>query len=200
MATCSQARTCFPAGNQIVPGEIINETQRQLSLRNAAHFKKIESVLRRVREAPRLRRRAANIEAIERDLETLEDAWSRFQSSRKRDAVYGYLTGIYTFVRKWRRKLGAKKLVRFTQAVSGLRVGNRSDLFATVLLCTADRNGLDYKTRSKWCRVLRYADKFKRRSSLRTFIRGRGGLNACATQYAKRLGRSARTCKNAVYK
>ena len=33
--------------------------------------------------------------------------------------------------------------------------------FAAMILCTADRKKVDYRTRSKWSRVLRYAAKFK---------------------------------------
>ena len=61
-----------------------------------------------------------------------------------------------------------------------------------MILCTTDRGEVDERTRSKWSRVLRYATEFKDlKEPLRDFIRRKGGLNACAARFARRLGRQS---------
>ena len=62
--------------------------------------------------------------------------------------------------------------------------------FAAVILCTADRDRVDERTRSKWSRVLRYAAEFKEVDEpLRDFVKRKGGINKCAGRFARRLGR-----------
>ena len=64
------------------------------------------------------------------------------------------------------------------------------DPFAAVILCTADPEKADFRTRSKWSRVLRYAAEFKDHSeSLGDFIKRKGGINKCAARFTRRLGR-----------
>jgi hypothetical protein len=56
---------------------------------------------------------------------------------------------------------------------------------------TAERDKVDERTRSKWPRVLRYAVEFKPLDeSLGYFIVDRGGINECASRFARRIGRS----------
>ncbi len=62
--------------------------------------------------------------------------------------------------------------------------------FAAVILCTADHAKVDERTRSKWSRVLRYAAEYKSWDEpLRDFIKRKGGINKCASRFARRLGR-----------
>jgi hypothetical protein len=57
----------------------------------------------------------------------------------------------------------------------------------------ADPEKVDYRMRSKWARLLRYAKVFKDPDeSLIDFVRKRGGINKCAGDYARILGRSTR--------
>ena len=66
--------------------------------------------------------------------------------------------------------------------------------FAAVIFCTADRKKADYRTRSKWSRVLRYAAEYKDLNEpLATYIKRKGGINKCAARFARRLGRGGRT-------
>jgi hypothetical protein len=52
----------------------------------------------------------------------------------------------------------------------------------------------DKRTRSKWSRVMRYAAVYKLDSSaLDHFIRRKGGINACAGRFTRRLGRASTT-------
>jgi hypothetical protein len=60
---------------------------------------------------------------------------------------------------------------------------------AAVICCTADRDKVDDRTRSKWSRVLRYAAEYKDLDEpLRDFIKCKGGINKCASRFARRLG------------
>jgi hypothetical protein len=70
-----------------------------------------------------------------------------------------------------------------------LKVSDREDPFAAVIRCTADPAKADKRTRSKWSRVLRYAAAYKADSEpLERFIRRKGGINACAARFSRRLG------------
>jgi hypothetical protein len=64
--------------------------------------------------------------------------------------------------------------------------------FSAIILCTAEPAKVDYRTRSKWSRALRYAAKLRpRKLSLAEFMKSRGGINECAARFARRLGRAA---------
>jgi hypothetical protein len=75
-----------------------------------------------------------------------------------------------------------------------LQVSDREDPFAAIIRCTADPAKADKRTRSKWSRVMRYAAVYKPHSDpLDQFIKGKGGINACAARFSRRLGRGAST-------
>src|SRR5271169_2207280 len=62
--------------------------------------------------------------------------------------------------------------------------------FAGMILCTADPAKVDKRTRSKWSRVLRYALQIKSHAEpLDKFIKDEGGINSCASRFARYLGR-----------
>jgi hypothetical protein len=61
--------------------------------------------------------------------------------------------------------------------------------FAAIVLCTADRDKVDKRTRSKWLRVLRYAMEYRTSAEpLAAFIRRKGGINKCAERFTRCLG------------
>ena len=63
------------------------------------------------------------------------------------------------------------------------------EAFATIIRCTSDPGKVDDRTRSKWSRALRYAAESKDLDEpLRDFIKRKGGLNECASRFARRLG------------
>jgi hypothetical protein len=71
-------------------------------------------------------------------------------------------------------------------------VPNLAEPFAALIYSTADPEKVDYRMRSKWSRVLRYAALYKDLDEpLRDFIKRKGGINKCATRYSRRLGRGA---------
>jgi hypothetical protein len=112
-------------------------------------------------------------------------AWRAYQSTRRRDAVYGYFGAVFEIVRRWKKQLCAKVKSRQALRAAGHRITIRKhEPFAVVILCTSDFRIVDAKTRSKWSRALRYAERFKPdNQSLGQFIKGRGSINECAGEW-----------------
>jgi hypothetical protein len=129
--------------------------------------------------------------ALRQDLERVRNAWDDAQSSRDRDAIYGYLTAVYGLVAWWTAEGREVDRAHRALRVQRLEISDREDPFAAVIRCTADPARADKRTRSKWSRVLRYAARYKSVSeALDRFIRRKGGINACAARFTRRLGRS----------
>ena len=79
---------------------------------------------------------------------------------------------------------------RWALRLRNIRPSDHDEPFAAVILCTADRQKVDKRTRSKWSRVLRYSAEYKSHSeSLAAFIRRKGGINECAARFTRCLGR-----------
>jgi len=120
------------------------------------------------------------------------DAWDDFQEDRSRDAVYGYLRAVFSIVKHYTGRRQTKKLMRRAYKFAGLRVDTSADPFAVIIRSTCEHK-LDHKTISKWSRALRYVARVKKpRHLLTTFMKNRGGVNACAERYAKYFGRGER--------
>ena len=122
------------------------------------------------------------------EFDQVRRAWVRYQSTRKRDAVYGYLTAVYETVQHWKKQHRAKASSHQALVATNQRRAIRIDEpFATVIFCTADCCKLDAKTQSKWSRVLRYAEQFKPNTqTLMDFVKSQGGINECAARFARR--------------
>jgi hypothetical protein len=119
--------------------------------------------------------------------------WANFQSSRNRDAIYGYLHMVFTQVEFWTRNPSEKGEALRAAKQQNPKLALPEDPFAAVIACTADPKKVDDKTRSKWSRVLRYAAKYKpEKELLRDFLQRKGGINKCAARYARRLGRNSK--------
>jgi hypothetical protein len=120
------------------------------------------------------------------------NAWDDFQESRARDAVYGYLRAVFAIVKHYNGRRRTKRLMRRAYKFAGLPIDMNADPLAVVIRCTCDGKA-DNKTISKWSRALRYVARVKKpRHPLTTFMKNRGGVNACAERYAQRFGRSRR--------
>jgi hypothetical protein len=133
-------------------------------------------------------------EAMRQDLHRIHIVWVDCQASRDRNAIYAYLSAVYGLVAWWaaegREDDRAHKALRLQR----LDASDREDPYAAVIRCTADPAKVDKRTRSKWSRVMRYADRFKSDDEpLEEFIKRKGGINECAARYTRRLGRLART-------
>jgi hypothetical protein len=116
-------------------------------------------------------------------------AWEEFQETRDRDAVYEYLRAVFSIVQHYRWKGRTKKLIRRAFEFAELPFDKNADPFAVIIRCTCEQQ-LDRKTVSKWSRALRYVARFKKRVPLKTFMKNRGGVNACAALFAECVGRS----------
>jgi hypothetical protein len=130
--------------------------------------------------------------ALRQDLQRVRDAWECAQSSRDRDAIYGYLTAVFALVTWWSAEGREMDRARRALRLQRLDVSGPEDAFASVIRCSADPAKADKRTRSKWSRVMRYAAAYKPDSEpLAQFIPRKGGINACAARFTRCLGRAA---------
>jgi hypothetical protein len=129
---------------------------------------------------------------LRRRLEEIHEAWDDFQTSRARDAVYGYLGSVFEIVMHYRVRRRTRRLLRHAFQFAGLPFDKNADPFTAIIRCTSGHSA-DSKTISKWTRALRYVAHCEGpRTRLKTFMKEAGGVNACADGYAKYLGRCAR--------
>jgi hypothetical protein len=129
-------------------------------------------------------------EAIRQDLVRVRVAWEGAQSSRDRDAIYGYLTAVFALVAWWTAERREIDRARRALRLQRLKVSDGEDPFAAIIRCTADPAKADKRTRSKWSRALRYAAVYKPDSeALDRFIQRKGGINECAGRFSRWMGR-----------
>ena len=131
-------------------------------------------------------------EALKANLLRLQNEWEMVQASRDRAAIYGYLAAVFELVSWWAKEGKAVKRAYRALRLRGHNSVREAEPFATLILCTSDPKKVDERARSKWSRVLRYVAEYKDLDEpLPDFIKRRGGINKCATRYARRLGRSS---------
>jgi hypothetical protein len=132
-------------------------------------------------------------EALRANLLRLQNEWETLRVNHDRNAIYQYLTAIFGVVEWWAKEDRAVTYARRALHLRGHNSVREPDPFAALILCTSDPEKADYRTRSKWSRVLRYAAEFKNLDEpLRNFIKRKGGINRCASRFARRLGRGGR--------
>jgi hypothetical protein len=140
-------------------------------------------------------------EALQANLLRLQNEWQTVQTSRNRDAIYQYLAAVFEMVAWWNLEDKAVKRAYRALHLRGHKSVREPEPFAAVILCTSDPDKADGRMRSKWSRALRYAAQFKDLDEpLRVFIKRRGGLNACAGRYARRLGHDVPTAREKPWK
>jgi hypothetical protein len=133
---------------------------------------------------------AFTTEALKANLSRLRDEWENYQATRDRDGIYRYLTPLFELVGWWAHERKDKEYAQQALRLQRPPVPKIADPFAAVIFCTADPEKLDYRMRSKWARLLRYAKVFKDPDeTLIDFVRRRGGINRCVKRYSHRLGR-----------
>ena len=122
---------------------------------------------------------------VEDDLAEGRAAWKACQSTRKRDGVYPFLTAVFGTVGRWKMERRAKAKSRQALKATGHGATIRNlEPFGVIILCTSDPGIADAKTRSKWSRALRYAERFEPDTQgLVQFIKTNGGLNECASRF-----------------
>jgi hypothetical protein len=109
------------------------------------------------------------------------------------------MAAVFNLVAWWvaeNRALGrARKALRLRR----ITPTDHHEPFAAIIWCTADPAKVDKRTRSKWSRALRYAAEYKPYSEpLAAFIQRKGGINACAARFTRRLGRRRLNQSNAI--
>jgi hypothetical protein len=131
-------------------------------------------------------------EALQANLLRLQNEWEAVQASRNRDAIYTYLAAVFEVVEWWAKESKAVKRAYRALHLRGYKSVREPEPFAAVIRCTSDPDEVDTRTRSKWSRVLRYAAEDKDLDApLADFIKRKGGINASATRFARRLGRGS---------
>jgi hypothetical protein len=127
------------------------------------------------------------ISSIEAELAELRKAFRIYRSTNSRRAVYIFLSRVFAVVTRWQRLDCALKNARAALRLKTDAPQMKPEPFAIVILCTADPEVVDAKTRSKWSRVLRYAQTAKPGNQrLTDFVKSNGGLNECARRFARR--------------
>ena len=141
-----------------------------------------------MKKKPTSKPTANAIADIEAELADVKKAWQKYRSTNGRDAVYIYLEAVFAVVRRWQRLNSALKNSRAALRLQHDAPQMKPEPFGIVIFCTADPEVADGKTRSKWSRVLRYAQKTAAGQRLTDFIELNAGLNECARRFARRLG------------
>jgi hypothetical protein len=128
--------------------------------------------------------------ALRQDLLRVRNAWEECQSNRNRDAIYSYLTAVFSLVEWWETDRRSHQRASKALRLRNIDLSDHDEPFAAIIRCTSDAGKVDKRTRSKWSRVLRYALRYKDHSEpLDQFIKRKGGINECASWFAQRLGR-----------
>jgi hypothetical protein len=96
-------------------------------------------------------------EVLKQDLLRVRTSWEECQTSRERDAIYSYLTAVFDLVAWWAAEKRALERAHKALRLRHINPLENEEPFAVVIRCTADREKVDKRTRSKWSRALRYA-------------------------------------------
>jgi hypothetical protein len=129
--------------------------------------------------------------ALRQDLLRVRSAWEECQASRKRDAIYIYLTAVFDLVAWWAAENRAVERAHKALRLRHLDPFDHDEPFAAIIRCTADPAKVDKRTRSKWSRALRYAISCKPLDEpLDRFVKRKGGINRCASRFTRLLGPS----------
>jgi hypothetical protein len=123
--------------------------------------------------------------AVQDELDKARGAWEESQSTRRRDAIYGYLSVVFEIVRRWEEQDCVQSRVHQALKATGRRIPIQTrEPFGVVLICTSD---VDTKTRSKWSRALRFAERaLPDAENLSKFMKRLGGINECADRFSNR--------------
>jgi hypothetical protein len=129
--------------------------------------------------------------ALQAQLLRLQRAWRRSQGNRDRGAIYGFLDTIFSTVAVWRVDQREVKRTRRILRQAGAALPDIIEPFAGLIVAAAYPTTIDRRTVSKWSRALRFVAEDKRPDqALQPFMMRSGGINGCAAQFTRRLGRS----------
>jgi len=131
-------------------------------------------------------------EALKATLERLESEYWAYQEKRDREAVFGYLNAILETITWWHHAGRAKEYAQQALRLQRPPIPKIRNPVAALIYCSSDREKIDFKTRSKWARLLTYAKVFKDPDeSLVDFVRRRRGINRTVRRYSRLLGRNS---------
>jgi len=165
------------------PPKLTNPPIRQRILGQVSQYPLVKNALVK---KPIWRPTLNPVSSIETELARVRSAWARYRATNSRDAVYVYLGSVLALVTRWKRLNCAMKNSRAALRLQHDAPQMKPEPFAIVIFCTSDSNVADAKTRSKWSRVLRYAQTVKPRAvRLVDFIKSNGGLNECARKFTR---------------
>jgi len=134
--------------------------------------------------------------ALRNDLDRLMRRWEEVQQSRERTAIYRYLAAVFELNAWWTREGMESEYARRAVRRRGLVLYDSEHPCASIIRCTADPEKVDKRTRSKWSRVMAYAESRAVTSDdFSRFVQRKGGINKCAEQASKRLGRPDRATR-----
>jgi hypothetical protein len=129
-------------------------------------------------------------QALRQDLLRVRNAWEECQASRKRDAIYTYLTAVFDLVAWWVAEDRALEHAHKALRLQRICPFDGEEPFAAIIRCTADPTKVDKRTRSKWSRMMRYALRYKSHSEpLDQFVKRKGGIDKCAGRFVRCLKR-----------
>ena len=87
-------------------------------------------------------------QALKQDLLRVRNAWEECQASRKRDAIYHYLTAVFDLVAWWTAEDRALERAHRALRLRRICPFDGEEPFAAVIRCTADPAKVDKRTRS----------------------------------------------------
>ena len=122
----------------------------------------------------------------------MRNAWEECQASRDRDAIYTYLTAVFDLVAWWMAEDRALERAHKALRLQRICPFDGEEPFAAVIRCTADPAKVDKRTRVKWSRDASVRAGIQTTSEpLDHFIKRKGGINNCASRFARHL-----SCRN----
>jgi len=129
--------------------------------------------------------------SLVQDINRLHRLWRKVQSDRRRDAIYGFLTGVYDLIECWQVERQVVQRVKRTLAIAGMAALEPREPFGAIITAAIAPNRLERRKLSKYARALRFAAAHKAPGKrLDRFIKRHGGLNACASEFTKERRRS----------
>lgn len=112
------------------------------------------------------------------ELEKLCLVWR--QLPRQRNAVFEFLQDVFDLVRNFNRAGDSGKLLKALRRLDR-KLKRIQDPYAAVIH-HATGHEVDNRSRSKWSRLLRFAEQKKKRvEQVEDFVRRHGGINECAS-------------------
>ena len=130
------------------------------------------------------------------DLRRLSDSWRHVQSSRRRDAIFSYMTDVFELVRWWAFEKQADERAARALALKGLAAPNKIEPYRAVIVASVALNHRQANSQQMVKGTAFRSDVQAPQKRLRRFINGQGGINACASAYSRWLRRRQfRFCK-----